>query len=66
MHVEDLTETALPHREPREQADHLVTGIEDTFLTAYRNGGFPYLMIAAYRVWLRPLPEPRSGAVSVN
>lgn len=66
MHVEDLTEAALPYRELREQADHLVTGIEDTFLTAYRNGSFPYLMIAAARVGLRPLPEPRSGAVSVN
>lgn len=64
MHVEDLTEAALPYRELREQADHLVTGI--AFLTAYRNGSFPYLMIAAARVGLRPLPEPRSGAVSVN
>lgn len=47
MPVEDLTETALPYRELREQANHPVTGIEDTFLTAYRNGSFPYLMIAA-------------------
>lgn len=50
VHVEDLTEAALPYWELRKQADHLVTGIEDTFLTAYKNGSFQYLMIAADRV----------------
>jgi len=50
VHVEDLTQTALPYWELRSQADHLVTGIEETFLTAYRNGSFQYLMIVADRV----------------
>ncbi|WP_416966543.1 geranyl diphosphate 2-C-methyltransferase [Streptomyces sp. 4F14] len=50
VHVEDLTQTALPYWELRAQADHLVTGIEETFLTAYRNGSFQYLMIVADRV----------------
>lgn len=50
VHVEDLTEAALPYWELRKEADHLVTGIEDTFLTAYRNGSFQYLLIAADRV----------------
>lgn len=50
VHVEDLTEAALPYWELRKQADHLVTGIEDTFLTAYKNGSFQYLMIVADRV----------------
>ncbi|MER6955467.1 MULTISPECIES: geranyl diphosphate 2-C-methyltransferase [unclassified Streptomyces] len=50
VHVEDLTEAALPYWELRSQADHLVTGIEQTFLTAYKNGSFQYLLIAADRV----------------
>ncbi|MCF3136434.1 geranyl diphosphate 2-C-methyltransferase [Streptomyces olivochromogenes] len=50
VHVQDLTEAAIPYWELRRQADHLVTGIEDTFLSAYRNGSFQYLMIAADRV----------------
>ncbi|MEU5241406.1 geranyl diphosphate 2-C-methyltransferase [Streptomyces lydicus] len=50
VHVEDLTEAALPYWELRREADHLVTGIEDTFLNAYRNGSFQYLLIAADRV----------------
>lgn len=50
VHVEDLTAAALPYWELRREADHLVTGIEETFLTAYRNGSFQYLMIAADRV----------------
>ena len=50
VHVEDLTADALPYWELRKQADHLVTGIEDTFLTAYKNGSFQYLLIAADRV----------------
>ncbi|QNP68476.1 methyltransferase domain-containing protein [Streptomyces roseirectus] len=50
VHVEDLTQAALPYWELRSQADHLVTGIEETFLTAYRNGSFQYLMIVADRV----------------
>ncbi|MFD9187689.1 geranyl diphosphate 2-C-methyltransferase [Streptomyces phaeochromogenes] len=50
VHVQDLTADALPYWELRKQADHLVTGIEDTFLTAYKNGSFQYLLIAADRV----------------
>jgi geranyl diphosphate 2-C-methyltransferase len=50
VHVQDLTEATIPYRELRKEADHLVTGIEDTFLTAYRNGSFQYLLIAADRV----------------
>ncbi|AOR36265.1 SAM-dependent methyltransferase [Streptomyces fodineus] len=50
VHVQDLTEAAIPYWELRRQADHLVTGIEDTFLDAYRNGSFQYLLIAADRV----------------
>jgi hypothetical protein len=50
VHVIDLTAAALPYWELRKQADHLVTGIEDTFITAYENGSFQYLLIAADRV----------------
>ncbi|NUR01067.1 MAG: methyltransferase domain-containing protein [Streptomyces sp.] len=50
VHVEDLTADTIPYWELRRQADHLVTGIEDTFLTAYKNGSFQYLLIAADRV----------------
>ncbi|MGW0585378.1 geranyl diphosphate 2-C-methyltransferase [Streptomyces sp. NPDC002920] len=50
VHVEDLTATAIPYWELRSQAEHLVTGIEETFLSAYRNGSFQYLLIAADRV----------------
>ncbi|MFF4505266.1 geranyl diphosphate 2-C-methyltransferase [Streptomyces sp. NPDC001401] len=50
VHVQDLTADAIPYWELRRQADHLVTGIEDTFLTAYKNGSFQYLLIAADRV----------------
>lgn len=50
VHVEDLTEAAIPYWELRREADHLVTGIEDTFIDAYRNGSFQYLLIAADRV----------------
>ncbi|MFF5184648.1 geranyl diphosphate 2-C-methyltransferase [Streptomyces sp. NPDC000345] len=50
VHVEDLTQVAVPYWELRRQADHLVTGIEETFLNAYGNGSFQYLLIAADRV----------------
>ncbi|MGW3031634.1 geranyl diphosphate 2-C-methyltransferase [Streptomyces sp. NPDC001178] len=50
VHVQDLTADAIPYWELRRQADHLVTGIEDTFLTAYKNGSFQYLLIVADRV----------------
>jgi geranyl diphosphate 2-C-methyltransferase len=41
---------AHPYWELRKQADHLVTGIEETFLSAYENGSFQYLLIAADRI----------------
>lgn len=50
VHVEDLTAATVPYWELRKQADHLVTGIEDTFLGAYGNGSFQYLLIVADRV----------------
>lgn len=50
VHVEDLTQATIPYWELRKTAEHLVTGIEDTFLTAYKNGSFQYLLIAADRV----------------
>ena len=48
--VVDLTPETIPYWDLRRQADHLVTGIEETFLDAYRNGSFQYLLIAADRV----------------
>jgi geranyl diphosphate 2-C-methyltransferase len=50
VHVQDLTADAIPYWALREQAGHLVTGIEETFLNAYRNGSFQYLLIVADRV----------------
>lgn len=50
VHVQDLTAATIPYWELRKQAEHLVTGIEETFLSAYENGSFQYLLIAADRV----------------
>ncbi|MEU9334401.1 geranyl diphosphate 2-C-methyltransferase [Streptomyces sp. NPDC048290] len=50
VHVEDLTAATIPYWELRKEAEHLVTGIEDAFLDAYRNGSFQYLLIVADRV----------------
>ncbi|MFD6291924.1 geranyl diphosphate 2-C-methyltransferase [Streptomyces sp. NPDC060205] len=50
VHVEDLTADAIPYWELRQEAGHLVTGIEETFLNAYRNGSFQYLLVVADRV----------------
>ncbi|GHA34637.1 methyltransferase [Streptomyces tauricus] len=50
VQVQDLTADTIPYWELRQQADHLVTGIEETFLNAYRNGSFQYLLIVADRV----------------
>ncbi|MER6046670.1 geranyl diphosphate 2-C-methyltransferase [Streptomyces sp. NPDC001793] len=47
--VVDLTEATIPYWELRAKSS-LVTGIEDTFLTAYKNGSFQYLLIAADRI----------------
>ncbi|WP_030558778.1 geranyl diphosphate 2-C-methyltransferase [Streptomyces aureocirculatus] len=50
VHVQDLTAAAMPYWDLRKQAEHLVTGIEETFLAAYANGSFQYLLIVADRV----------------
>ncbi|MEV7288747.1 geranyl diphosphate 2-C-methyltransferase [Streptomyces sp. NPDC093252] len=50
VHVEDLTAATIPYWELRKEAEHLVTGIEDAFLDAYKNGSFQYLLIVADRV----------------
>jgi geranyl diphosphate 2-C-methyltransferase len=47
--VVDLTAATIPYWELRAQSE-LATGIEDPFLTAYREGSFHYLLIAADRV----------------
>lgn len=50
VHVQDLTAATLPYWRLRKRAEHLATGIEDAFVTAYENGSFQYLLIAADRV----------------
>lgn len=45
----DLTPATIPYWELRAKSS-LATGIEDAFLTAYKNGSFQYLLIAADRV----------------
>ncbi|MFE7429679.1 geranyl diphosphate 2-C-methyltransferase [Streptomyces sp. NPDC057545] len=47
--VVDLTAATIPYWELRAQSS-LRTGIEDSFLTAYKNGSFQYLLIAADRI----------------
>jgi geranyl diphosphate 2-C-methyltransferase len=47
--VVDLTAATIPYWELRAKSP-LVTGIEEAFLTAYKNGSFQYLLIAADRV----------------
>lgn len=47
--VIDLTAATIPYWELRARST-LATGIEDPFLTAYREGSFHYLLIAADRV----------------
>ncbi|WP_037582123.1 geranyl diphosphate 2-C-methyltransferase [Phaeacidiphilus oryzae] len=47
--VVDLTAATIPYWELRAQT-HLATGIEEKFLSAYRDGSFQYLLIAADRV----------------
>ena len=47
--VVDLTAATIPYWELRAKSS-LATGIEDAFLTAYQNGSFQYLLIAADRV----------------
>ncbi|NYH55705.1 MULTISPECIES: geranyl diphosphate 2-C-methyltransferase [Nocardiopsis] len=49
IEVVDLTESTIPYWELRARSS-VATGIEDPFLTAYREGSFHYLLIAADRV----------------
>jgi geranyl diphosphate 2-C-methyltransferase len=49
INVIDLTAATIPYWELRAQSS-LATGIEDPFLTAYREGSFHYLLIAADRI----------------
>jgi geranyl diphosphate 2-C-methyltransferase len=46
INVIDLTDRTIPYWELRAQSP-VATGIEDAFLTAYREGSFHYLLIAA-------------------
>jgi geranyl diphosphate 2-C-methyltransferase len=49
LEVVDLTSATIPYWELREKSS-LATGIEDPFLTAYKEGSFHYLLIAADRI----------------
>ncbi|MFG3505051.1 geranyl diphosphate 2-C-methyltransferase [Streptomyces sp. NPDC047821] len=49
INVVDLTAATIPYWELRAKSA-LATGIEDPFLTAYKEGSFHYLLIAADRV----------------
>ncbi|MGH3764745.1 MAG: geranyl diphosphate 2-C-methyltransferase [Pseudonocardiaceae bacterium] len=49
INVVDLTAHTIPYWELRAKSS-VATGIEDPFLTAYREGSFHYLLIAADRV----------------
>jgi geranyl diphosphate 2-C-methyltransferase len=49
INVIDLTSHTIPYWELRSKSS-VATGIEDPFLTAYREGSFHYLLIAADRV----------------
>jgi geranyl diphosphate 2-C-methyltransferase len=49
INVIDLTPATIPYWELREQSS-VATGIEDPFLTAYKEGSFHYLLIAADRI----------------
>lgn len=46
----DLTQATIPYWQLRSKAPFLTTGIENAFLTAYKQGSFQYLLIAADRV----------------
>ncbi|MGH3760573.1 geranyl diphosphate 2-C-methyltransferase [Actinophytocola sp.] len=49
INVVDLTAQTIPYWELREKSS-VATGIEKSFLTAYREGSFHYLLIAADRI----------------
>lgn len=58
INVIDLTAATIPYWELRQQAS-VKTGIEEAFLTAYREGSFQYLLIAA-----DPLPDDAQAAAA--
>jgi geranyl diphosphate 2-C-methyltransferase len=49
INVVDLTPLTIPYWELREKSS-VATGVEKSFLEAYREGSFHYLLIAADRV----------------
>ncbi|SDI08749.1 geranyl diphosphate 2-C-methyltransferase [Actinokineospora alba] len=49
INVVDLTAATIPYWELRAKSS-VATGVEDPFLTAYREGSFHYLLIAADRI----------------
>lgn len=49
INVVDLTEATIPYWQLRAESD-VATGIEEAFLTAYQEGSFHYLLIAADRI----------------
>ncbi|MFF7726846.1 geranyl diphosphate 2-C-methyltransferase [Streptomyces sp. NPDC008001] len=49
INVVDLTADAIPYWELRARSS-LATGVEEPFLTAYKEGSFHYLLIAADRI----------------
>jgi geranyl diphosphate 2-C-methyltransferase len=49
INVIDLTASTIPYWQLRAESS-VATGIEDPFLTAYREGSFHYLLIAADRI----------------
>ncbi|MEV2278698.1 geranyl diphosphate 2-C-methyltransferase [Nocardiopsis sp. NPDC049922] len=49
INVVDLTDQTIPYWELRARSS-VATGVEDPFLTAYKEGSFHYLLIAADRV----------------
>ena len=49
INVVDLTAATIPYWELRGKSP-VATGIEEPFLTAYREGSFHYLLIAADRI----------------
>lgn len=49
IHVVDLTPQTIPYWELRAKSS-VATGVEDPFLTAYKEGSFHYLLIVADRI----------------
>jgi geranyl diphosphate 2-C-methyltransferase len=49
VEVRDLTPLTIPYWELRAKSS-VATGIEEAFLSSYRDGSFQYLLIAADRI----------------